>query len=103
MLVKFPSIEQYRHSVKELSECSLDHVQLYKDPGKIDWKTPVVIDFETYYDKEYSLSKITTEKYIRCDKFECIGVSIKVVFRATITTVFFDSTILWIQVLGFID
>ena len=56
----------------------MNHISLYKDPSKIDWKTPVVIDFETYYDKEYSLSKITTEKYIRCDKFECIGVSIKV-------------------------
>lgn len=44
----------------------------------IDWANPIVIDFETYYDKEYSLKKITTEKYIRCDEFECIGVSIKV-------------------------
>ena len=60
------------------TKCSLDYVQLYKNPGLIDWKTPVVIDFETYYDKEWSLSKITSEKYIRCDKFECIGVSIKV-------------------------
>ena len=78
MLVKFPSIEQYRHSVKELSERSLDHVQLYNEPSKIDWKTPVVIDFESYYDKEWSLSKITTEKYIRGDQWECIGVSVKV-------------------------
>ena len=78
MLVKFPSIEQYRHSVKELSERSLDHVQLYNDPSLINFKEPIVVDFETYYDKDYSLSKITTEEYIRCDKFECIGVSIKV-------------------------
>lgn len=52
--------------------------QLYNDPSQINWKLLVVIDFETYYDKDYSLSKITMEKYIRCDKFECIGVSIKV-------------------------
>lgn len=51
---------------------------LYRDPPKINWGLPIVIDFETYYDKDYSLSKITTEKYIRCDKFEMIGVSIKV-------------------------
>ena len=38
----------------------------------------VTIDFETYYDKEYSLSKITTEEYVRSDQFECIGVSVKV-------------------------
>ena len=52
--------------------------QLYNDPSQINWQLPIVIDFETYYDKEYSLSKITTEKYIRCDKFECIGVAVKV-------------------------
>ena len=59
-------------------ERSLDYVQLYKDPSLINFKEPIVVDFETYYDKDYSLSKITTEEYIRCDKFECIGVSIKV-------------------------
>jgi len=36
------------------------------------------IDFETYYDKDFSLSKITTEAYIRSPKFEIIGVGIKV-------------------------
>ena len=34
----------------------------------------ITIDFETYYDKEYSLSKLTTEEYIRDKKFEVIGV-----------------------------
>jgi hypothetical protein len=34
-------------------------------------------DFETYYDKDYSLSKLTTEQYIRDDRFEVIGVSVK--------------------------
>ena len=48
--------------------------QLYNDPGQINWGLPVVIDFESYYDKEWSLSKITTEKYIRGDQWECIGV-----------------------------
>jgi len=38
----------------------------------------VTIDFETYYDQEYSLSKITTEEYVRSDLFETIGVSVKV-------------------------
>lgn len=50
---------------------------LYNDPSKIAWHDPIVIDFETYYDKDYSLRKITTEKYIRCEQFECIGVSVK--------------------------
>ena len=35
------------------------------------------IDFETYYDKQFSLSKLTTEQYIRDDRFEVIGVAVK--------------------------
>lgn len=34
-------------------------------------------DFETYYDKEFSLSKMTTEAYIRDPRFQVIGVSVK--------------------------
>jgi DNA polymerase len=43
----------------------------------------ITIDFETYYDKEYSLSKMTTEEYVRDERFEVIGVSIKVDNEAT--------------------
>lgn len=38
----------------------------------------ITIDFETYYDREFSLSKITTEEYVRDDRFEVIGVGVKV-------------------------
>jgi len=38
----------------------------------------ITLDFETYYDKEYSLSKITTEAYIRDNRFQVIGFSYKV-------------------------
>ena len=38
----------------------------------------ITIDFETYYDREFSLSKITTEEYVRGLQFETIGVSVKV-------------------------
>ena len=38
----------------------------------------VTIDFETYYDQQFSLSKMTTESYIRDPRFEIIGVGIKV-------------------------
>jgi len=37
----------------------------------------ITIDFETYYDKDYSLSKITTEEYVRDERFEVIGVGVK--------------------------
>ncbi len=35
------------------------------------------IDFETYYDKDYSLTKLTTEQYIRDSRFEVIMVGIR--------------------------
>ena len=38
----------------------------------------ITVDFETYYDKDFSLSKMTTEEYIRDPLFEVIGVSVKV-------------------------
>jgi len=38
----------------------------------------VTIDFETYYDQQFSLSKMTTEAYIRDPRFEIIGVGVKV-------------------------
>lgn len=38
----------------------------------------ITLDFETYYDKEYSLSKITTEEYVRSELFETIGVGVQV-------------------------
>ncbi len=44
----------------------------------------VVIDFETFYDKTYSLSKMTTEEYVNGDEFEVIGVGIKVDDKPTI-------------------
>lgn len=38
----------------------------------------ITLDFETYYDKEFSLSKMTTEEYVRDERFEVIGVAVKV-------------------------
>jgi DNA polymerase I-like protein with 3'-5' exonuclease and polymerase domains len=37
----------------------------------------ITLDWETYYDKQYSLSKLTTEQYIRDDLFEVIGLCVK--------------------------
>jgi DNA polymerase len=38
----------------------------------------LTIDFETYYSRDFSLTKITTEEYIRSPHFEVIGVAVKV-------------------------
>jgi DNA polymerase len=39
----------------------------------------ITIDFETFYEKStFSLSKMTTEEYVRNDRFEVIGVAVKV-------------------------
>ena len=39
--------------------------------------TLVTLDFETFYDREFSLSKMTTEAYVRDARYETIGLGIK--------------------------
>ena len=38
----------------------------------------ITLDFETFYSQTYSLSKMTTEEYVRGEEFEVIGVAVKV-------------------------
>ena len=38
----------------------------------------ITVDFETYYDKDYSLSKLTTEEYVRDPRFQVIGIAVKI-------------------------
>ena len=44
----------------------------------------ISLDFETYYDQQFSLSKITTEEYVRSPLFQTIGVGVKVNEEETI-------------------
>jgi DNA polymerase len=37
----------------------------------------ITLDFETFYDKDFSLGKMTTEAYVRDPRFEVIGVGVK--------------------------
>jgi DNA polymerase len=38
----------------------------------------ITIDFETFYSREYSLTRLTTEEYVRDPQFQVIGVAVKV-------------------------
>ena len=49
----------------------------------------ITIDFETYYDRGFSLSKMTTEEYVRDSQFETIGVAVR---RNDEDTRFFSGT-----------
>ena len=40
--------------------------------------TIITLDFETYYDDEYSLRKLTYEQYVRDPRFEAIMCSIHI-------------------------
>ena len=58
------------------------------------------LDFETYYDQHYSLSKLTTEEYVRDEQFEVIGLAIK---KNNGSTVWLDSPAQIKRLLSHID
>lgn len=47
-------------------------------PAQVDWGRLVTLDFETYYDKDYTLSKHSTSEYIRDQRFKAQMVGIKI-------------------------
>jgi len=38
----------------------------------------ITLDFETFYSKDFSLTKVTTEEYVRSPEFQVIGLAVKV-------------------------
>jgi hypothetical protein len=50
---------------------------------------PIVIDFETYFGDDFTLSKMSTEAYIRDPRFECHGAAIK--WQADIPARWYDA------------
>ena len=54
--------------------------------------TILTIDFETYYDRAFSLSKLTTEAYIRDELFEVIGVSVQIDDSSASSSTWFSGT-----------
>lgn len=49
----------------------------------IDWDRLVTLDFETFYDADYTLSKLSTSEYIRDPRFKAQMVGLKIGNRAT--------------------
>ena len=50
---------------------------------KVDWARLVSLDFECFYDSDYTLSKLSTSEYIRDARFEAQMVGIKIGRRKT--------------------
>lgn len=49
----------------------------------IDWARLVTVDFETYYDEDYTLRKLSTSEYIRDARFKAQMVGIRIGDKAT--------------------
>lgn len=45
---------------------------------KVDWPRLVSLDFETYYDQDYTLSKLSTSEYIRDKRFKAQMLGLKI-------------------------
>lgn len=55
------------------------NIQIQEILQKIDWPTEIlVIDFETFFDTEYSLSKISTVEYVTDPQFEFTGLGFEI-------------------------
>lgn len=50
---------------------------------KVDWTRLVSLDFETYFDADYTLSKLSTSEYIRDPRFKAQMLGIKVGYGKT--------------------
>tara|TARA_R110002167_G_scaffold50447_4_gene146750 strand:- start:161 stop:2002 length:1842 start_codon:yes stop_codon:yes gene_type:complete len=51
---------------------------MYNEHEETELVQVITIDFETYYSKKFSLTKLTTEEYINDPQFQAIGVGVKI-------------------------
>jgi|GEM_PF-288755 len=50
----------------------------YFEPEQVDWARLVSLDFETFYDADFTLKKMSTSEYVRDERFEALMVGLKV-------------------------
>ena len=48
------------------------------ETANVDWDRLVSLDFESYWDADYTLSKLSTSEYVRDERFEASMVGIKI-------------------------
>lgn len=44
-------------------------------------ETAIVLDFETYYDKDYTLKKMSTVEYVKDERFEVLGLGVQLLHQ----------------------
>lgn len=66
-------------AIKKIKKAAqLSFVRPVIKPAVIDWDRLVTIDFETYYDQQYTLSKLSTSEYVRDPRFKAQMMGMKV-------------------------
>ena len=80
------ALRRVSQSLRDNGETSIEDA-LSLDPGLSSRRSKdgagkaqmniLTLDFETYFDNDYSLSKMTTESYIRDERFEALGVGLR--------------------------
>ena len=63
----------------------------------------ITIDFETYYDNDFSLTKLSTEQYVRDERFEVIGFAYKIDNEPPVWVCGVDKVTYWIRSLPWDD
>ncbi len=69
-------------SAQRKVEQLFEEPQIFERPvitqHKVDWPRLVSLDFESYYDQDYTLSKLSTSEYIRDPRFKAQMLGIKI-------------------------
>jgi hypothetical protein len=71
----------WSNATKQAVEAIFDRPSFTK--AKIDWAHLVALDFETYWDTDYTLRKLSTSEYVRDPRFKAHMVGIKIGRRKT--------------------